>query len=132
MVKLLPIVQLSAGTFLFVFGDNVLPLFASIDVCCVPFVDFQWKEVGSYLRCWRKIFIVSFYLSRIFWIFVCLSVMAYFVVQLTTSIIKYYQYGTTTDVQVIYSDSVPFPAVTLCNQNTFSVKNRSFTGGKFS
>ena len=45
--------------------------------------------------------------------------MIYFIVQLTTSIIKYYEYETTTDVQVIYGESVLFPAVTLCNQNNF-------------
>ncbi len=56
---------------------------------------------------------------RIFWIFICVSVMIYFIVQVTLSILKYQKHSTTTDVQVIYTSEVLFPAVTLCNQNNF-------------
>ncbi len=50
---------------------------------------------------------------------VCIAVLFYFVYQVTLAILRYYEYATVTDVQVQYTTSLPFPAVTLCNQNNF-------------
>ncbi len=57
--------------------------------------------------------------NRFFWILLCVSFLVYFITQVTFSVLKYYEYRTTTDVQVLYEASVLFPAVTLCNQNNF-------------
>ena len=58
-----------------------------------------------------------------------LAVMTYFSYTLATSILRYYEYGTVTDIQVNYVSSVKFPAVTLCNQNNFRFVNHIATLG---
>jgi hypothetical protein len=42
-----------------------------------------------------------------------------FVMQVGVRTFDYFQYNTIVDVQLVYTDNIPFPAVTLCNQNNF-------------
>lgn len=57
--------------------------------------------------------------GRVVWLGVFLvgiTVMSY---QIIDRIIHYYQWKTTVNVDVNFNDSLRFPAITLCNQNTF-------------
>ena len=49
----------------------------------------------------------------------CIMVFVFFTIQVYLRINVYLDYNTTTDVQVVYTNSVPFPATTICNQNNF-------------
>ena len=60
---------------------------------------------------------------RIFWIAACLTVLVYFIVQVTSSLLRYYEYNTVTNTDLVSGKPVKFPAVTLCNQNNFRFVN---------
>ena len=42
-----------------------------------------------------------------------------FIFQVGMRTTDFFNYSTTVDVQLTYTDQVKFPAVTLCNQNSF-------------
>ena len=56
---------------------------------------------------------------RCLWIGCVLTAMALFIYQVADRTFAYFDYNTTVSVNVLYTESVPFPAVTLCNINTF-------------
>jgi hypothetical protein len=56
---------------------------------------------------------------RITWVFVVLAVVAVFAYALTDRILNYYTYPTNIDLNVGFWERVPFPAVTICNQNNY-------------
>lgn len=47
------------------------------------------------------------------------AAVAVFVLQVVERSRDFYDYNTSVDVAVIYNKNIPFPAVTICNQNTF-------------
>ncbi len=49
----------------------------------------------------------------------CIMMLTYFTYQLSTTLQKYYQYDTTTDIQVHHAESVQYPSVSFCNQNSY-------------
>ena len=51
------------------------------------------------------------------------AAMILFVYQVADRTFVYFDYNTTVSVDIRYLDEVPFPAVTLCNINTFRLEN---------
>lgn len=66
-----------------------------------------------YLKC-----LIPLY-CRVLWVLCVLSAIAFFTAQVYDRVIVYYNYETNVNVQVLFSDKMDFPAVTICNQNTF-------------
>ena len=56
---------------------------------------------------------------RIAWILTVLCVISVFTYALTTRLIHLYSYPTDIDLAIGYWERVPFPAVTICNQNQY-------------
>ena len=56
---------------------------------------------------------------RVIWIACVSAAMILFVYQVADRTLVYFDYNTTVSVKVRYTDVVPFPAVTVCNINTF-------------
>ena len=56
---------------------------------------------------------------RFVWVVCVMSAIVLFVAQIASRSVDFLKYSTTVDVEVIYTDSVKFPAVTFCNQNNF-------------
>ena len=57
--------------------------------------------------------------SRAIWVICVTTAMFLFVYQVADRTSVYFRYNTTVSVNIRYTKSVPFPAVTLCNINTF-------------
>ncbi len=53
--------------------------------------------------------------------------LTYFTYQLSTTLQKYYQYDTTTDIQVHHAESVQYPSVSFCNQNSYRWVSETFS-----
>ena len=43
----------------------------------------------------------------------------FFIIQVALRVNVYFEYNTNVDVEKVYTTKVPFPAVTICNQNNF-------------
>lgn len=68
----------------------------------------------------RRISCITVWFSpRFAWLLILLVMLVTFVVLVTTKLLHYYDYPTVVDVSVDYADSLPFPAVTICNQNKY-------------
>ena len=67
----------------------------------------------------KYIFNSDYRSRRIAWVICVLAAIALFVTQIALRSVDFFKYSTTVDVEVIYTDSVKFPAVTFCNQNNF-------------
>ena len=66
--------------------------------------------------------LLSNVLFRLIWIFCVTAAMILFVYQVADRTFVYFDYNTTVSVDIRYLDEVPFPAVTLCNINTFRLE----------
>ena len=56
---------------------------------------------------------------RLLWI-LCVSMsVVLFSVQVVNRISDYFDYKTNVNVEIVYLSSIPFPAVTICNQNSY-------------
>ena len=69
---------------------------------------------------------------RVLWILVLIAVYVIFSYFLALRIIRYYEYATTLHVEETYVDKLPFPTVTICNQNKFRWVAYAFTSNTFS
>jgi len=67
----------------------------------------------SLLTYWR------IYVSSIIWLVIVLGACSFFIWFMTDRVMYLASYPKAVDVEVIYTDSVLFPAVTICNQNLF-------------
>ena len=76
----------------------------------------------------EKVVLISFFFNwathfafpcRLCWLFCIALMVAFFSLQVYERCVVYRRRETTTSVTTKYKDSVPFPAVTLCNTNTF-------------
>ncbi len=56
---------------------------------------------------------------RVIWVLCVVAALALFLFQVADRIFDYLNYNTTVAVDLRYVNRVPFPAVTLCNINTF-------------
>ena len=56
---------------------------------------------------------------RLLWLCGVLAAVVIFVYIMTKRVQKFNKHDTVADVQVKYNPGVPFPAVTICNQNLF-------------
>ena len=57
--------------------------------------------------------------SRVIWVACVSAAMILFVYQVADRTLVYFDYNTTVSVKVRYKEEVPFPAVTICDINTF-------------
>ena len=48
-----------------------------------------------------------------------LSSMIFFIVEVGLRTKEYFKYGTNTDMEIHFEDQIPFPALTICNQNSY-------------
>ncbi|XP_064641053.1 uncharacterized protein LOC135495943 isoform X2 [Lineus longissimus] len=62
-----------------------------------------------------------FKLRRIIWIILVIAGACLFVLQVMQSVIMYYSRPVTVNVKVNYNDTLVFPAITICNQNSFRI-----------
>ena len=53
------------------------------------------------------------------WVVCVSAAIILFTVQVATRAKVYFDYNTNVDVSVIYTKTMEFPAVTICNQNNF-------------
>ena len=58
-------------------------------------------------------------ISRSLWAVAVLTAVVLFAVQVISRFDDYFSYPSTVNVDVVYVDEIEFPAVTLCNQNSF-------------
>ena len=57
--------------------------------------------------------------GRLTWAAVMVTAMGLFLSLMATKIKEYYSFPKIVNVEVTYNDSLDFPAVTICNTNTF-------------
>lgn len=53
------------------------------------------------------------------WCLIVAVAVTLFVAQVGSRVASYFQYKSNVDVKVNYVDKIPFPAVTICNQNNY-------------
>ena len=58
-------------------------------------------------------------LFRLVWVLIVTATLASFTALVVGRIQLYYKYPTMIDLSVEYKDELTFPAVTVCNENTF-------------
>ena len=58
-------------------------------------------------------------LYRLMWSLCVVAACLIFVLQVVLRVSVYLEYNTNVDVEKVYMKKVPFPTVTVCNQNTF-------------
>ena len=56
---------------------------------------------------------------RLCWLAFTVTAIVLFVIQVQDRVYLYFNHNTTVSLNIHYTDQVPFPAVTLCNINTF-------------
>ena len=56
---------------------------------------------------------------RTVWILCVVTAIVFFIYQVSDRAMTYLDYNTTVSVNIRYMNQVPFPAVTLCNINSF-------------
>ena len=61
--------------------------------------------------------------TRVLWAVGILAALGLCVTYITLRTLVYYDYETNVKSELIYPDKQPFPAVTICNQNTFRYVN---------
>ena len=67
----------------------------------------------------KYIFNSGYRSRRVAWVICVFAAIVLFIAQIASRSVDFLKYSTTVDVEVIYTDSVKFPAVTFCNQNNF-------------
>ncbi len=58
-------------------------------------------------------------LTRVFWALAVLCALGIFAMLAVARIVYFYSYPKTVNVEVTFETKLPFPAVTVCNQNMF-------------
>lgn len=53
------------------------------------------------------------------WVVCVVAAVLFFVVQVSLRVGVFFEYNTNVDVEKVYTTKLPFPAVTICNQNKF-------------
>ena len=61
---------------------------------------------------------------RFCWFVFTATAITLFVIQVQDRVFLYFNHNTTVSLNIHYTDQVPFPAVTLCNINTFRLVRR--------
>ena len=77
--------------------------------------------------CWSRrrlshyvfIYHYNIYIFRVLWCAAVISAIIFFTYQLGNRLHVYFEYQSTVSVEMKFTDSMEFPAVTLCNQNSF-------------
>eukprot|EP00058_Branchiostoma_floridae_P000921 XP_002586409.1 hypothetical protein BRAFLDRAFT_131803 [Branchiostoma floridae] len=59
---------------------------------------------------------------RVMWVLTILASYSGFTYMLSSMIMDYFSYDTITDTKLKFTDSLPFPAVTICNMNKFDAQ----------
>ena len=67
----------------------------------------------------KYIFNSGYRSRRVAWVICVFAAIVLFIAQIASRSVDFLKYSTTVDVEVMYTDSVKFPAVTFCNQNNF-------------
>ena len=80
------------------------PIYIKIKQCCSPKYD-KYTNLLLYFR--------------MFWLLVVTAAIALFVIQVGMRFSVYFEYKSNIDVKVNSVETLPFPAVTLCNQNNY-------------
>ena len=62
-------------------------------------------------------FSVIVIVCRVFWLLLVLSAITLFSYILVSRCLHYFDYPSAVNVEILYPPSVPFPAITICNQN---------------
>ncbi len=62
---------------------------------------------------------MSYLFFRLLWLGFVLAGAGLFLYQMITGIMYYYSWPIAVNVKINYNESMEYPAVTLCNQNTF-------------
>ena len=56
---------------------------------------------------------------RVLWIVMVVSSILFFTVEVGLRTKEYFKHETNIDMELMFVDEVPFPALTMCNQNAF-------------
>ena len=64
-----------------------------------------------------SIYLVPCFLFRLVWLLIVVGAFASFTAIIVSRVVHFYSYPKTVNVEVIFADSLRFPAVTICNQN---------------
>ena len=78
------------------------------------FSSFQFQ----YLVCCRNFHYQISLLCRLFWLLVVTCAIVFFTTQVFLRTQEYLRYKTNINMELHFKDQLPFPAVTVCNQNT--------------
>ena len=57
--------------------------------------------------------------SRVLWVVMVVSSMVFFMVEVGIRSRDYLKYETNIDIEISFEEQLPFPALTVCNQNAF-------------
>ena len=60
-----------------------------------------------------------FHFFRLFWLAVCIAALSCFIVLIGEKVQLMYQYPKSINLNIIYNNTLPFPAVTICNLNPY-------------
>lgn len=71
------------------------------------------------------------YISRLFWVVVVLGGISLFVLAFAVQIKYLLSNPKSVNVEVIYEKSLPFPAVTICNENRYRYFNKKASKGEW-
>ena len=66
-----------------------------------------------------KLKYVVFSFDRLIWLIVCLLAVSIFLMLIGTKVQLIYQYPKSINLDIIYNDTLPFPAVSICNLNPY-------------
>ncbi len=61
----------------------------------------------------------KWFVCRIIWVLIVLTGLILFIKQLVDSILFYRTFPVAVDVKINYNDTLLFPAITMCNINSF-------------
>ena len=67
----------------------------------------------------ESVYMYIIHVRRLAWVICVIGAIIIFTVQVGLRTSDFFAYSTTVDVQLTYTDQVKFPAVSLCNQNSF-------------
>ena len=87
----------------------------------LPEETMTWSEFteNSTFHGVKYIFNSGFFFRRVVWMVFVIGAIILFTVQVGVRTTDFFNYATTVDVQLTYTNKIKFPAVTLCNQNNF-------------
>lgn len=73
-------------------------------------------DLNLFLSCEENIHVIF---CRFLWILMILAALIIFLYYLSDRLIQYFKYEKVISVEESYVDQMEYPAITLCNQNTF-------------